>query len=134
MAALIGSPFAFNGPQDDANFGASVGWASKPDATTKLSFSLPRPTGTRLEIGQLAFSLALRSDGAEMRTDITGAALVLDSEDSDGFVRRLLGGTPLRLPFDVAVGYGSGPRADPRRPCRRQQPQRARRAELTAGR
>ncbi|MET0460773.1 MAG: DUF6603 domain-containing protein, partial [Ilumatobacteraceae bacterium] len=107
VAALIGLPFDFNGPAN-ANFGVSMGWASVPDPTTKLSFALPTPTGTRLEIGQLAFSLALRTDGAEMRTDLTGAALVLDSEDSDGFIRRLLGGTPLRLPFDVAVGYATG--------------------------
>lgn len=96
------------GPTDDANFAASVGWSSQPDPITQLSYALPKSTGTRLDIGYLAVSLALTSAGAEVRATIADAALVIDSEDSDGFIRKLLGGTPLRLPFSLTLGYASG--------------------------
>ena len=35
------------------------------------------------------------------------SAVVVDSSDSDGFVSEMLGHTPLRLPFSIAVGYSS---------------------------
>ena len=60
VAALIGGDVGFDGDLADGNFAASVGWASRPDPTTRLTYVVPRPTGSRLEIGQLACSLALR--------------------------------------------------------------------------
>ena len=108
VAALIGNPFQVTGPFDDSNFAASVGFASKPDEVTSLSYSIPRPTGTRLDIGQLAVSGSLASTGAEARVSMNDSAFVLDGSDNDSFVRKLLGGAPLRLPFSLTLGYGSG--------------------------
>ena len=87
IAALIGGDVGFDGDFGDGNFAASVGWLSRPDPTTKLTYVVPRPTGSRLEIGQLACSLALRSDGAELRASMSDSALVIDSSDNDGFIR-----------------------------------------------
>ena len=110
VAATLGDPIRFAGPIDDANFAASLGWASQPDPLTQLSYVVPVPglDGTRFDVGQLAFSLALTSSGAEARATIADSALVIDSKDSDGLIRKLLGGTPLRLPFSLTLGYGSG--------------------------
>ncbi len=108
IAALIGGDVVFDGDLADGNFAASVGWASRPDPTTRLTYTVPRSTGSRLEIGQLSCSLALRTDGAEVRASASDSALVIDSSDNDGFIRQLLGGSPLRLPFSVTVGYATG--------------------------
>lgn len=108
-AATIGSPTAFAGIAGDANFAASVGWASQPDPITQLSYTVGlRGSGIRLDIGHLAVSLALTSAGAEARATIADSALVIDSAQQDGFIRKLVGGTPLHLPFSVTVGYASG--------------------------
>jgi hypothetical protein len=109
VAVTLGHPSSFAGPFDDANFAASVGWASKPDETTSLSYVIPVPglAGTRIDVGHLALSLALTIGGAEVRATIADSALVIDSKDADGFIRKLLGGTPLRLPFSLTLGYGS---------------------------
>jgi hypothetical protein len=109
VAVLIGGRghADFSGPAADANFEASVGWISQPDESTGLTYAVPRKTGTRLEIGTLGFSLALRSSGAEVRAEVADSALVIDGKDNDGFMRTLLGGTPVRLPFTVVAGYNS---------------------------
>jgi hypothetical protein len=110
VAALIGGGDEFDhfsGIEGDGNFAASVGWTSEPDAATGLTYAIPRPTGTRLEIGTLSISLTLASASAQLRAELADAALVIDSNDHDGFMRTLLGGTPLRLPFGIAVGYDS---------------------------
>jgi hypothetical protein len=109
VAALIsgGGQSDLSALGGDANFAASVGWASQPNEATGLSYAIPRATGTRLEVGALSFSLALASTGAEVRVHVADSALVIDGKDNDGFMRTLLGGTPVRLPFDVVVGYNS---------------------------
>jgi len=110
-AALIGLDhlsFQFAGPEGGAsNFGASIGFASQPDAGSGLSFALPSASGSRLEIGQLAFALAIGSGGAEMTTSLGRCAVVIDAKDNDSLVGELLGGTPLRLPFEITFGYSS---------------------------
>jgi hypothetical protein len=108
VAVLLGVPPRLPNPIDNSNFAASIGFASRPDPLTRLSFSLPRPTGSRLDIGQLAWSASLTSDGAETRASITDAALVVDGQDNDSFIRKLLGNKPLRQPFNLTVGYASG--------------------------
>ncbi len=108
VAALLGNPPRLRGPFDDANFAASVGFASRPDEVTDLSFSIPRPTGTRLDIGSLALSASLTSAGGDVRASMNDSAFVIDGSDNDSFVRKLLGGAPLRLPFSITLGYASG--------------------------
>jgi hypothetical protein len=107
VAALLGSQFRLIGPDTGGAFQASVGYASRPDESSNLSFSIPSAKGTRLEIGTLAFSLTLASSGAEMLVTLDDSAVVVDSSDSDGFISEMLGHTPLRLPFSIVVGYSS---------------------------
>ena len=108
VATLIGTDeLDFTVAPGSGAFEAGVGWTSQPDPATGLSFALPKATGTRLEIGHLAFSLRLGTTAAEARAELADGALVIDSSDSDGLIRRLLGGTPLRLPFSVVLGYAS---------------------------
>jgi hypothetical protein len=95
------------GPDSGGNFQASVGYASRPDDTTGLSFSFPSAKGTRLDLGQLALSMTLASSGAELLLTLADTAFVVDSADHDGLVSELLGGTPLRLGFGVVFGWSS---------------------------
>jgi hypothetical protein len=89
------------------SFQASAGLASQPEEATGLSFSFPSAKGTRLDVGQLAFSVTLGPDGAELLVTLADAALVVDSADHDGLVSELLGKTPLRLGFGLVFGYSS---------------------------
>lgn len=110
--ALIGGPEGFfvgdgtGGDRDDPFIlGASIG--SRPGAASGLSFAVPTPTGTRLEIGRLVFSLDANDSALEATLHVADAALVIDSADHDGLVRKLLGGVPLRLPFELLVGHST---------------------------
>ncbi len=115
VAALLGSQFRLVGPAGGGDaFEASVAYISHPPPRTasrptppQVSFSFPSPTGTRLELGQVAFRLSLASSGAEMLLALADSALVVDPKDNDGLIAELLGKTPLRLPFGLVVGYSS---------------------------
>jgi hypothetical protein len=106
VAALLGSQFRLV-PDSGGDFQASVGYASRPDESSSLSFTIPSAKGTRLEIGTLTFTLTLASSGAEMLVTMDDSAVVVDSSDSDGFVAEMLGHTPLRVPFSITIGYSS---------------------------
>src|SRR5215813_6934361 len=77
------------------------------NVSVPISRRVPSAKGTRLEIGTLTFTLTLASSGAEMLVTLADSAVVVDSDDSDGFVSEMLGHTPLRLPFGIVVGYSS---------------------------
>jgi len=105
--------FEVRGPAG-GNFEFSVGYAANPrdpspeePAPSQVAFSFPSSVGSRLDIGHLAFTLALTSDAAELLAMISDAALLLDSADHDGFAAELMGKTPLRLPFELTIGYSS---------------------------
>jgi hypothetical protein len=93
-------------PVDSNDLIMSAAVTSRADASG-LSFAIPGPTGTRLEIAQLAIVVGADKNAVETRVQLINAALVIDSSDSDGLIRELLGGSPLRLPFNVALGYSS---------------------------
>lgn len=84
----------------------SVGWTAIPNETG-ISYSLPRRVGTRLELGPIAAVLTLSGNGARVLFRIDRAAFVVDGASSDGFMRKLLGGRPVRYPFGFALGYDS---------------------------
>ena len=107
VAALLGSQYRLVGPNEGSALQASMGLASKPDEATGLSFSFPSARGTRVDLGQVAWSMTLATTGAEFLMTLADSALVVDSADHDGFVDELLGGTPLRLGFTAIVGYSS---------------------------
>ena len=105
--------FEVRGPVGGA-FEFSVGYAANPrdpspedPAPSQVAFSFPSSTGSRLDVGHLAFTLSLTSEAAEGLATLTDAALLLDPADHDGFVAELLGKTPLRLPFNLVIGYSS---------------------------
>ncbi|SFS14094.1 hypothetical protein SAMN04487846_2846 [Microbacterium sp. cf046] len=100
--------FAASGPAGAASFELAMGWTSQPDPATGRSFVLPRTTGIRLEIARMGFSFRLGTAGAEMRAELANAALIVDPKDADGLIARLLGGTPIRLPFSVTFGLSTG--------------------------
>jgi hypothetical protein len=118
MDAAVAILVAFNrfevrGPAG-GNFEFSIGYSANPrepspqdPAPPQVAFWFPSLVGSRFEVGHLAFTLALRSDAAELLATLSDAALVLDAADHDSFAGELLGKTPLRLPFNLVIGYSS---------------------------
>lgn len=103
-ALLIGGEEGVQANLTAAGSAASVGWRSVPDETG-ISYALPRSTGTRLEIGEIAAVLTLSDSGARVLLRLDHCALVIDSADKDSFLRTLLGGRPMRKPFSLGLGY-----------------------------
>ncbi|WP_421741050.1 DUF6603 domain-containing protein [Cellulomonas sp.] len=87
-----------------ASSAVSVGYRAVPDETG-ISYALPRATGTRLEVGEIAAVLTLSASGARILLRLDHCALVIDSADKDSFVRKLLGGRPMRKVFSLGLGY-----------------------------
>lgn len=85
----------------------TVAFSSVPDPTTAISFSLPRPRGTRLDIGQVVLRFDLGAEGVRGTASLTDAVFILDRGDFDSFIRHLLPQDPARLPFNVTLGYGN---------------------------
>lgn len=85
----------------------TVQLSSVPDATTALSFSIPRATGTRLDIGQLLLTYELSGHGISGTIGLKDAVFVLDRSDFDSFIKHAMPKDPARLPFSVTVGYGN---------------------------
>ncbi len=82
--------------------------SSNPDVNTAISFSIPDRVHSRLELGQVALEFELGgSTGVSLTASLVNAVLVLDGQDVDGFVKRLLPDDPVRLPFNLTLGYGS---------------------------
>ena len=114
VAALLGSQYRLVGPGNGEGLEASVAFISHSPARSvaeptpsQVSFSFPSPSGSRLDLGQVAFSLSLAPSGAEMLLTLADAALVIDARDNDGLIAELLGKTPLRLPFGLVLGYST---------------------------
>ncbi|HEX6886543.1 MAG TPA: DUF6603 domain-containing protein [Candidatus Nanopelagicales bacterium] len=84
----------------------SVGWEAIPNETG-VSYAVPGRTGTRLELGGIAAVLTLAGPGARVLLRLDKAAIVIDGASSDGFMRTLLGGRPIRRPISVSLGYDS---------------------------
>jgi hypothetical protein len=84
----------------------SVGWAAIP-GETGVSYAVPRPTGARIELGPIALVLTLSGSGARVLFRLDRAAIVIDGASVDGFMRKLLGGRPIRRVISVAFGYDS---------------------------
>lgn len=87
----------------------AVSWEAVPDESG-ISYTIhswPRRLGIRLELGPLAAALTLSGRGARILFRADRAAIVIDGESRDSFVRKLLGGRPIRYPFGFALGYDS---------------------------
>jgi hypothetical protein len=66
--------------------------------------AFPSRTGTRIEFERVAFSGEISSRGAGAKMTATNAALVIASEDGDGFVGSLLPKGETRIEFDLGLG------------------------------
>ncbi|WP_199424368.1 DUF6603 domain-containing protein [Actinotalea solisilvae] len=87
-----------------AGAAVSVGYHAVPDETG-VSYALPRATGTRVELGEIAVVLTISATGARVLLRLDHCTLVVDSADKDSFVRTLLGGRPYRKAFSLGLGY-----------------------------
>lgn len=82
----------------------SVAWTAVPNESG-VSYSLPRKVGTRVELGPIAAVVTLSGSGARALFRLDRAAIVIDGASSDGFIRKVLGGRPIRRAISVALGY-----------------------------
>lgn len=103
-ALLIGGEEGVQADADAATSSVSVGWRAEPDETG-ISYALPRATGSRVELGEIAAVLTLSATGARVLLRLDHCALVIDSADKDSFLRKLLGGRPIRKVFSLGLGY-----------------------------
>ncbi len=103
-AALLISGDGVEANAEAGNTSVSVGWAGVP-GETGISYALPHDTGTRLELGEVGFVITLSGTGARVLFRLDQSALVVDSEDKDGFIRKLLGGRPYKKTFSLGLGY-----------------------------
>jgi hypothetical protein len=103
-ALLIGGEGGVQANTEAATSAVSVGYRVVPDETG-ISYALPRATGSRVELGELAAVLTISGSGARILLRLDRCALVIDSADKDSFLRKLLGGRPIRKVFSLAFGY-----------------------------
>ena len=84
----------------------SLAWTILPNEAG-ISYALPRRSGSRLELGPIAAAVTLSGTGARALFRLDQAAVVIDGASADGFMRKLLGGRPIRRPISLAVGFDS---------------------------
>jgi hypothetical protein len=120
MAAPAGVSYQF-----DVGLAATPPRPSPNDpAPPQVAYSFPSSVGSRIDFGQLALTLSFNADRAELLLSVTDGALRIEPGDTDSFMGELLGKTPLRLPFNLTIGYSSkrglvlegGPGSDENRP------------------
>lgn len=93
--------FEAHGPSDVP---LNVALMSIPDESD-VSFALPSPDETRIEIGQFAFSLSFDGTNGGIRAQALRAALVIAAKDQDGFLSKILPREGLRVPFSFGIGF-----------------------------
>ncbi len=99
--------FTIRGPAGGpTDIRTSLALQSVPDETNR-SFVLPDDSATHIEIGNIAFSVALNSAEAEIKFSLNECALVIATKDNDGFLASLLPSEGLRLPFNFGIGAGN---------------------------
>lgn len=103
-AVLIGGDEGFEANAEAAATSVSLGYRAVPDETG-ISYAIPRATGTRLEIGEIAVVLTISGTGARFLLRLDHCAFVVDSADKDSFLRKLLGGRPVRKTLSLGIGY-----------------------------
>ncbi|MBA3713517.1 MAG: hypothetical protein H0W76_13875 [Pyrinomonadaceae bacterium] len=96
--------FTIRGPAGGpTDIRTSLALQSVPDETNR-SFVLPGDSDTHVEIGNIAFTVALNSAEAEIKLSLNECALVIATKDNDGFMASLLPSEGLRLPFNFGIG------------------------------
>ena len=93
--------FAADGPNEARAIFSIV---STPDQSG-VTYKIPDADGTRVELGQLSFSIVLAADKTELKAAVKDCALVLVTKDNDGFIGSLIPDDGVRIPINFGVGY-----------------------------
>lgn len=72
-----------------------------------VAFAFPNQDETRIEIGQLAFSLFYDGANGGIKAQAQRCALVIASKDQDGFLSKVLPSGGLRVPFSFGFGFST---------------------------
>ena len=98
------APATGHGPLDAP---LNVALVTVPDASN-VTFALPDADGTRLEVGQLAFSFGFNGESGQISAQAKRCALVIASKDQDGFLAKILAqrrpAPPVRLRHRLLYG------------------------------
>jgi hypothetical protein len=92
------------GAQEMTGIPLRVALVSVPDEND-VSFAIPDQDETRIEIGQLAFSVAIDAGNTAIKAQALRCALVIAAKNHDGFLAKFLPKEGLRVPFSFGVGY-----------------------------
>lgn len=93
--------FSADGPNEAR---AILSVVATPDSSG-VTYRIPNADETRLELGQLSFSIVLSPDKTELKAAAERCALVIAAKDNDGFIGSLLPEDGVRIPIDFGVGY-----------------------------
>lgn len=96
-----GWTFAADGP-NEARLIFSL--TTTPDESG-VTYKIPDAEGTRIELGQLAFSMVLAGDKTELKATAKECALVIATKDNDGFIGSLIPDEGVRIPINFGMGY-----------------------------
>jgi hypothetical protein len=81
--------------------GMKLAIAPEKPSTVAPAIALPDATGTRLEIGDYAFSI--NKDGFKIKLSTKKSAFVIASSDPDPFLQEVLGSSDRRIEFDFGL-------------------------------
>jgi hypothetical protein len=95
------------GAAPPANVPLNVALVSVP-GETDVSFAIPHPNETHLDIGQVNFAFTFDGKTGGVRAQALRCALVIAPKDHDGFLAKFLPADGLRVPFNFGVGIASG--------------------------
>ncbi|MGH8245229.1 MAG: DUF6603 domain-containing protein, partial [Gammaproteobacteria bacterium] len=93
--------FSADGPNEAR---AILSFVSTPDQSG-VTYKIPNSDETRVELGQLSFSIVLSADKTELKAAAKDCALVLATKDHDGFIGSHLPKDGIRIPINFGVGY-----------------------------
>ena len=84
----------------------NIALVSRPDASD-VTYSIPHPDETRIDIGQLAFLFSFNGKTGGISVEARRCALVLATKDQDGFLSKVLPRDGLRVPFSLSFGFST---------------------------
>lgn len=101
-------------PDNADDFEVTVSVSANPRKPTiedpsppPVALWFPSRTGSRIEVERLDIRLSVKAAGIEHRMTASNGLMVLDANDLDGVMGELLGDVPVRLPFNLVLGFSS---------------------------
>jgi hypothetical protein len=83
--------------------GMKLAIAPEQASTVAPAIALPDAKGTRLEIGDYAFTVDISADSPKVKLTTKKSAFVIASSDPDPFLKEVLGSQDRRIEFDLGV-------------------------------